>query len=219
MALFHIRAGCIAPRLASLLRPASCVKALQPRAGVTINASEIRVGDLIERDGALWRVTKQQFIKNDRRAFMQVEMRHTEQPTKANVRLRSDESVERVVLDTPARFQFMYATGDVLQLMNMVTFEQIELPTALLGDRAAYLLNDMVITIEYYKGEPARLTIPSRVTYTVAEVTALPNAGRVDARDNQCVLENGLGLKVPPHIKVGDKVVVDTESGTYAGKA
>lgn len=60
-----------------------------------IPATEIRVGDLIEWDKHIWRVSKCYHVHVGGRggAFMQVEMKDIEAGTKINQRIRSDEKL------------------------------------------------------------------------------------------------------------------------------
>ncbi len=149
---------------------------------------------------------------------MQVELRQVKAGIKKDVRLRTDEEVERVELEAPASLSVLYWDATNVALMDAATFEQTDMPRALLGSQADYLQEGMLVTVEMYQGTPARISIPARVTFEVAEVTPLATNSAKENRDIPAVLANGLRVKVPKFIKAGDKIVIDTPTGKYVSK-
>ncbi|KAG5732518.1 hypothetical protein E4T56_gene17041, partial [Termitomyces sp. T112] len=104
-----------------------------------ISGVEIRPGNILEYEGGIWKVAKTQHTQPGKGgAFMQVEMKNLIDGRKTNVRFRSADTVEKVRLDTKD-FQFLYAEGDDLVFMDVETYDQINLPSDLLGDAAAFL--------------------------------------------------------------------------------
>src|SRR4026209_2917703 len=104
-----------------------------------ISGVDIRPGNVIECEGGIWRAVKIQHTQPGKGgAFMQVEMKNLIDGRKTNVRFRSQDTVERVRLDTKD-FQYLYHDGDALVFMDKDTYEQIQLPADLLGEAAAFL--------------------------------------------------------------------------------
>ena len=65
-----------------------------------INATEIRVGMILEHKDDLWEVLKTQHVKPGKGgAFAQVEMKSLNKNTKINERFRSSENVEKASLE------------------------------------------------------------------------------------------------------------------------
>src|SRR5246500_431275 len=116
---------------------------LSPREDMKISGVDIRPGNIIEYEGGIWRAVKIQHTQPGKGgAYMQVEMKNLIDGRKNNVRFRSAETVERVRLDTKD-FQFLFKDGDALTFMDTETYEQITLPTDLLGDAAAFFQDGM----------------------------------------------------------------------------
>src|SRR3982750_3337904 len=108
-----------------------------------ISGVDIRPGNIIEYEGGLWRAGKAQHPQPGKGgAYMQVEMKNLIDGRKNNVRFRAAETVERVRLDTKD-FQFLFHDGARLPFMDKDNYEQITLPTDLLGDAAAFLQEGM----------------------------------------------------------------------------
>ena len=73
-----------------------------------ISAFDIRVGNLIEHQGKLWRVLKKNHVKPGKGgAFVQVELKETTQGTKLNERFRSADTVEKAHIE-PRKMQYLY---------------------------------------------------------------------------------------------------------------
>src|ERR1700748_302762 len=119
------------------LGPARSFKLYPKRPDMKISGGDIRPGNIIEYEGGIWRAVKIQHTQPGKGgAYMQVELKNLIDGRKNNVRFRSAETVERIRLDTKD-FQYLYAEGDMLVFMDTETYEQINLPTDLVGDAAA----------------------------------------------------------------------------------
>ena len=92
-----------------------------------INASEIRVGMLLEYKDDLWQVLKTQHVKPGKGgAFAQVEMKSVNKNTKLNERFRSSDSLEKASLEEQ-KFNFLYEDENDYYFINQKSFEQINI--------------------------------------------------------------------------------------------
>lgn len=80
---------------------------------------------------------------------MQVEMKGVLDGSKLNERFRSAGTVEKVFLDE-SEYQFLSKDGDGLYFMNQEAFEQIELPTDIIGESAQFLSDQRRIAQNCY---------------------------------------------------------------------
>ncbi len=118
-----------------------------------INGNEIRPGNVLEHNDGLWAAVKVDHVKPGKGgAFAQVEMRNLRNGSKLNERFRSADKVERVRLDQKDQ-QFLYESDGMLVFMDSETYEQIELPAEILGERRPFLQDGMTIQIEYHESE------------------------------------------------------------------
>ena len=92
-----------------------------------INATEIRVGMILEYKNDLWEVLKTQHVKPGKGgAFAQVEMKSLNKNTKLNERFRSSETVEKAILEE-TKFNFLYEDDENYYFINVKTFDQINI--------------------------------------------------------------------------------------------
>lgn len=184
-----------------------------------IDGVQIRIGNVLEHQKKLWVVTKTQHVKPGKGgAFNQVEMKAIKEGTKLNERFRSNDKVEKVRLDQ-INYQYLYAEGEKHIFMHPENFEQVELNSELLGDKAAFLQDGMQVMVEFYESDPLSVQLPEKVTLEIAETEPVVK-GQTAAHSNKpAVLSNGVRVMVPPFINQGDMVIVNTEDSTYSERA
>jgi elongation factor P len=184
-----------------------------------ISGVDIRPGNIIEYEKGIWKVAKIQHTQPGKGgAFMQVEMKNLIDGRKTNVRFRSQDTVDKVRLDTKD-FQYLYADGDDLVFMDKDNFEQINLPTDLLGDAAAFLQDGMDVVLELWEERPISVELPEQIEATIVEADAVVKGQTASSSFKPAILDNGVRVMVPPHIASGTRIVVDVYERTYVGKA
>jgi elongation factor P len=184
-----------------------------------INGNEIRPGNVIEHKGALWIAVKTQAVKPGKGpAYAQVELKNAIDGTKLNERFRSSETVERVRLEQKD-YQYLYPEGDMLTFMDLDTYDQIQIPKDLLGERAAFLQDGMTVTVESHEGKSIGVALPDQVTLEVVEAEPVVKGQTAASSYKPAKLENGVRILVPPFVGVGERVVVDTNELTYVRRA
>ena len=184
-----------------------------------INGNEIRPGNVIMHQDRLWVAVKVDHVKPGKGgAYAQVELKAIIEGTKLNERFRSAETVERVTLEQ-RDFQFLYQQGEALVFMNTETYEQIELATDFVGERAAFLQDGMMVTVEMYEDKPLGIQLPAQVTLEVTDTEPVVKGQTAANSFKPAVLENGVKTMVPPFVGIGQKIVVDTTEVTYIRRA
>jgi elongation factor P len=184
-----------------------------------INGNEIKPGNVLLHNGDLYIAVKCQHVKPGKGgAFAQVEMKGIVTGTKLNERFRSSETVERVRLEQKD-YQYLYEQGDMLVFMDNETYEQIELPKDFVGERAAFLQDGMIVTVESYEEKPLGVSLPDYVTLEVGEADAVVKGQTASSSYKPAVMDNGLKVMVPPFIAAGEKIIVDTNEVTYVRRA
>ena len=184
-----------------------------------INGNEIRPGNMIQHKGNLWVAVKVQHVKPGKGgAFAQVELKDIVNGTKLNERFRSSETVERIRLEQKD-YQFLYVQGEALVFMDLENYEQLELQTDFVGERAAFLQDGMTVMVELYEGRPIGISLPDQVTMKIAEADPVVKGQTVSSSYKPAVLENGVRVMVPPFITAGEDIIVDTNEITYVSRA
>ncbi len=184
-----------------------------------IQANTIRPGNVIEHEGKQWSVLKIQLIQPGKGgAFIQVEMRDVASGVKTNVRWRTQDTVEKLSVDE-REYSYLYADGELLTFMDSETFEQTTISKDLLGDAAAFLQENMHVTMDLIEGKPVAVRLPQTVTLEVTEADPVVRGQTAASSYKPAMLSNGVRVMVPPFVEAGTRVVVNTEDGSYVERA
>jgi len=184
-----------------------------------INATAVRVGNILEADGGLWKVLKIKHVTPGKGvACMQVEMRNIESDTKTNKRWNSSEKVERVILQQRP-MQFLYESDGQYHFMDMETYDQISLDAGMLEDAIPYMLPEMMVEVEFHEDRPLNVKLPQSVELVVTECDAALKGQTATSSYKPGVLETGTAIMVPPYLEPGTKVKVNTETGEFMERA
>lgn len=184
-----------------------------------INGNEIRPGNILEHNDGLWIAVKVGHVKPGKGgAFAQVEMKNLRTGSKLNERFRAADKVERVRLEQKDQ-QFLYESDGMLVFMDTETYDQIELPADILGDRRPFLQDGMTIQIEYYESEALSASLPQKVTCTVVETEPAVKGQTAASSFKPATLDNGVRVMIPPFVGQDEKIIVNTETMEYAERA
>ena len=183
-----------------------------------INATEIRVGRILEYKDDLWEILKTNHVKPGKGgAFAQVEMKSILKNTKLNERFRSSETVEKALLEE-VKYNFLYSDENAFYFMNPISFEQINLSKSMVGAKGKMLTENLEVTINFHNEEPLSILLPNQITCTIESTDAALKGQTVSSSYKPAVLDNGLNIQVPPFIESGDTIVIDTRSMEYVKK-
>ena len=180
-----------------------------------INASEIRVGMLLEYKGDLWQVLKTQHVKPGKGgAFAQIEMKSFNKNTKLNERFRSSETVEKAEIEEK-KFNFLYIDGDNCHFMDNKNFEQVEIPKSVTGEQFKLLKENLEVIISFMKEMPISIELPNNIECLVETTDAAIKNQTASSSYKPAMLDCGIKIDVPPFIERGEKIIIDTRTLEY----
>ena len=179
----------------------------------------MKKGMLIKVGADLFRVLELQHVTpGNLRGFVRVKLRNIRSGTLSDQKLRSEDTVERAVLDE-REMQYLYKDGESFHFMDTTTFEQLHIDAEALGDNVNYLIPDALIKVEFYGSEPVGIELPPTVDLAVNDTAPGIKGATASAQVKPARLETGLVVQVPPFVNTGDKVRVNTETGEYLSRA
>src|SRR5256714_8380867 len=187
-----------------------------------IAANELKRKLLIAVDGQPYVVLEVFFASPTARGaatMVRTKLRHLLTGAVLEKSFRSSEKFEEPdVSFAPA--SFMYADAEGFHFIDEATFEQFMLPAEQVGDDRGYLTDGLVVQVLKYNGEAVALELPQFVELTVAETEPAVKGDTAAGPDlKPATLETGLQVRVPPSIKQGERVRVNTQTGEVAGRA
>jgi len=184
-----------------------------------IGVQELRAGIIYEESGSLLQVLTYEHIKVGRgSANIKVKVKN----------LRTGATTDKSFINT-ARVndvsvfkkdvQFLYKDAEGAYFMNPQTFDQISVSLKIIGTDAFYLKEGESYNISFLGDEALSINLPPKMVFVVTETAEGAKGNSVSNVFKEALLENGLSVKVPQFIKVGEKVRIDTRTGSYTEKA
>jgi elongation factor P len=175
----------------------------------------LRKGDIYDEESQLWRVLEYQHIKVARGgATIRLKVRNVRSGSTVERTYSNGTRVNDVELDKDD-VQYLYNDGDLYHFMNTETFEQIALSPEVLEGVKDYLVDNMVVALESYDGEPISVKIPTAVELRVVWAEPAIQGDTANAPTKQIELETGLRIQAPMFVQEGDLVRVNTRDNAY----
>lgn len=184
-----------------------------------MKASDIRKGIVVMHNGQPHRVMEfNHHTPGNLRAMVQTKLRNLLSGNQTEVRYSSTETIEEADVHT---FQatYLYADGNGYNFMNSESYEEITLNKEALGDAVYYLQEQMKVDITTYDGDPIGVNLPTQVTLTIVDTEPELRGSTASNSPKPAKTDTGLALTVPPFVKIGDKIIVNTAEGKYLSRA
>ena len=186
---------------------------------VSVIASSIRKGNVVEREGKLYVVIRAENIHPGKGTpVTHLEMRRISDGVKVNERYKTTDSVEKAFIDE-GKYNYLYQDGASYIFMEPNSFEQVHVPREIIGEAAAYLTENMEIIMSLHNDVPISVELPPRVVLEIVDTEPVVRGQTASSSFKPAVLSNGVRTMVPPHITKGTRVVVQTEDGAYLERA
>ena len=186
---------------------------------VSVIASSVRKGHVIEKDGKLYVVlTAENIHPGKGTPVTQLEMRRISDGVKVNERYKTTDSLEKAFIEERT-YNYLYQDGEHFVFMDPETFDQVHVSADIVDDRAPYLLENMEVRLSAYNNLPIAIVIPARATFEVVETEPVVKGQTASGSFKPATLSNGVRTMVPTHIVAGTRIVVLTEDGSYVERA
>src|SRR5438874_3702289 len=133
------------------------------------------------------------------------------------IRVHPEDKVEQAYLEK-REMQYLYKDSDGYVFMDTESYDQVTLNEDMVGDEMLFLKEENKIQVTFHDSKPLSVELPSQVELTVTETDPALKGATAAAQYKPATLETGLKVQVPPHIGVGERIVVDTRDGKYLGR-
>ena len=185
----------------------------------TIKANQIRKGQILLLDNALWVVTDYEFRKPGKGgSFNQIKCKHHQTGQSKQMRMTSDETVERAHLDKRG-CTFLYKDGESYVFMDSENYEQYFLGAGLVEEAMKFVRENQPISLTFFEENAISIDLPTAVILKVTEAEVSAKGDTVTSEKKGAVCETGLQVRVPGYITADEFIKVNTESGEFLSRA
>ena len=181
--------------------------------------SDFRNGLKIDFEGDPYLIVYFQHVKPGKGgAFVRTKLKNLKTGSVIEHTFRSGDKVDKPDLDE-REMQFMYRMENQFHFMETKTYEQIYLDEDHMGDAANFMIENLPVKVLFYKGEPIGIDLPIFISLAIVETEPGVRGDTVSGATKPAKLESGAVVQVPLFLSVGDKVKIDTRTGTYIERA
>ena len=183
------------------------------------NVNDVKNGITFVLDGEIFTVLEFSHVKPGKgAAFVKMKVRNLRTGSNTEKSFNSGTKLEKAMIEKKP-MQFLYASGDSYNFMNMETYEQIELTKEQLGEETNFLKEGLNVDLSFYQGELLGVLLPDKVELEVVHTEPAVKGNTTNNATKDAELETGLVVKVPLFVEQGEKVIVSTSTGQYDSRA
>ncbi|NLA05833.1 MAG: elongation factor P [Firmicutes bacterium] len=180
-----------------------------------ISTNDFHTGLTFEMEGDLYEVVDFQHVKPGKgAAFVRSKIKNLKSGAVTEKTFRAGEKVKRAHLERK-EMSYLYRSGDEFCLMDLTSYEQINLSKEQMESAVKYLKENDTLTVVNYEGKVIAVELPLTVELAVVETEPGVKGDTASGGNKPAVVETGLSVQVPLFISVGDVLRIDTRSGAY----
>jgi elongation factor P len=180
-----------------------------------IRGGDIGKGTILLIKNLPYLVVEREFVNPGKgTAFARVKMKNLKDGTVLTQTIKTPDMVEDAIVEE-RRCQYQYSDDDNHVFMDSETFEQVEVPGSLNETLKFYLKEGDVYPILIFEGNAIDVKVPQKVVFTVTDGGNYVKGDTASGATMPVVTETGLTVRVPLFIKVGQKILVNTETNEY----
>ena len=180
--------------------------------------NDIKNGSVLNIDGQLWNVVEFQHVKPGKGgAFVRTKIKNIMSGKVVDRTFNAGTKIDFATVDR-RDFQYLYKDGDGFVFMDTTDYDQVTVPSAVVGDASNFMLENQMVTIATNEGEPLYVELPTSVVLEVTYTEPGLQGDRSSAGTKPATLETGYEMQVPLFLEQGTRVKVDTRTGDYLGR-
>jgi elongation factor P len=180
-----------------------------------IETNDFRVGTAFEMDGKLLSILNVEHIKLARSgAVIKAKLRNIRDGSIFDQSFRSGEKFKAVRIEK-SEASYLYNEGGLYYFMDSTTYEQVPLDRSQVEDVLPFLKEGHTVNVLRYEDSVIGVELPLTVDLEVAETEPGIRGDTVSGASKPARLETGTMVQVPLFVNQGDRVRVDTRTGSY----
>lgn len=181
--------------------------------------NDLKNGMTLDIEGQLWNVVEFQHVKPGKGpAFVRTKLKSVLSGKVIDRTFNAGIKVEIAIVEK-RDMQFLYKDGEDFVFMDAKTYDQMNISAATIGDSVDYMLENCDAIVGIHEGNPLFIELPASVELTITYTEPGLQGDRSSGGTKPATLETGRSIQVPLFIKQDEKVLVDTRTGAYLGRA
>ena len=180
-----------------------------------ISVNDLKNGLTLELDNGLWSVVEFLHVKPGKgAAFVRTKLKNVETGSVLEKTFRAGEKVAKAMLNRK-EMQYLYKAGEEFVMMDLESYEQLQLTKDQVGDGVKYMKEDMIVQVLMHDTKIIGVDIPAHVELAVVDTPPAEKGNTAQGGTKPATLETGAVVQVPFFVANDDVIRVDTRSNEY----
>lgn len=180
--------------------------------------NDLKNGLVLNLEGQLWQVVEFQHVKPGKGpAFVRTKLKNVLSGKTVDKTFNAGLKVDTATVDR-RDMQYLYKDGEDFVFMDVKTYDQAFVSEAVVGDAATFLLENQEVIVAFHEDSPLFVEMPASVVLTISHTEPGLQGDRSSAGTKPATVETGAEIQVPLFLNTGDRVKVDTRSGSYISR-
>lgn len=180
--------------------------------------NDLKNGLVLNLEGQLWQVVEFQHVKPGKGpAFVRTKLKNVLSGKTVDKTFNAGLKVDTATVDR-RDMQYLYKDGEDFVFMDVKTYDQAFVSEAVVGDAATFLLENQEVIVAFHEDAPLFVEMPASVVMTISHTEPGLQGDRSSAGTKPATVETGAEIQVPLFLNTGDRVKVDTRSGSYISR-
>jgi len=180
---------------------------------------DVKVGEAILYNNEVWLIFgRHEQTRGNLRTYWQIKLKHLERGNVVEQRFSPDDNVEKIILNRQ-EYEYLYRDGDHYVVMDPESYEQTFISANMIPEpQRAFMVPNMRLHLLKIEDKVVQVEMPQMVE---VEVTDAPEGARGDTATSVtklATIETGAQVRVPGHIRKGDRVKIRVEDGEFRGR-
>ena len=185
-----------------------------------ISTNQFKNGNHIEVEGTIFKILESQHVKPGKGgAFVRTKLRRTADGAVIDRTFRAGEKF-RSIRTEARKMQFLYTDGSDAHFMDEQSYEQLAIPERTLQEPLKWIRPNESVDLLFIDEQPSDVQLAASVELEVTHTEPGVRGDTASGGGNKpATLETGATINVPLFVNIGDRVKVDTRSGSYMSRA
>ncbi|MCK5012321.1 MAG: elongation factor P [Candidatus Omnitrophica bacterium] len=182
---------------------------------MTISINQISSGTGLRINSEIFLVTEYSHVKPGKgSAFVRVKLKNVKTHQVLDRTFKTADKLDDIILEE-RKLQNLYRSGDDFYFMDCRSYEEKIIPEDVIGDAVHFLQDHLEVTGICYGDEVLKIVLP---IFIIAEITHTEPGFKGDssrAGTKPATIDTGVMIQVPLFVNIGDRVKIDTRTGSY----
>ncbi|MCS7046084.1 MAG: elongation factor P [Gemmataceae bacterium] len=180
---------------------------------------DVKVGEAIMYNNEVWLIfDRHEQTRGNLRTYWQIKLKHLERGNVVEQRFSPDDNVEKIILNRQ-EYEYLYRDGDHYVVMDPQSFEQTYVPVSMVPEaQQAFMVPNMRLHLLKVDDKIVQVELPQIVEVEIIDAPEGARGDTATAVTKLATIETGAQVRVPGHIRKGDRVKIRVEDGEFRGR-